>query len=52
MAKRMRGEEGANEVGVVDVEIMPGIGHFKLESPSYDKLIAWTVLDWLDMIPA
>jgi len=33
MAKRMRGEEGANGGGVVDIEIVPGVGHFELESP-------------------
>ena len=52
MGKRMRGEEGANGGGVVDVEIVPGVGHFQLESPGYDELVAWTVLNWLDKIPA
>ena len=52
MGKRMRGEEGANGGGVVDVEIVPGVGHFELESPCYVELVAWTVLDWLDKIPA
>ena len=52
MVKRMRGEEGANGGGVVDVEILPGVGHFKSGSPGYNKLIAGTVLDWLDTIPA
>jgi hypothetical protein len=53
MGKRMRGgEEGANGGGVVDVEIVPGVGHFQLESPGYDKLVVWTVLNWLDKIPA
>ena len=52
MAKRMRGEEGANGGGIVDIEIVPGVGRFELESPGYGKLIAWTVLDWLDKIPA
>jgi len=33
MAKRMRGEEGANGGGIVDIEIVPGVGHFELESP-------------------
>ncbi len=32
MAKRMRGEEGVNGGGVIDIEIVPGIGHFELES--------------------
>jgi len=52
MAKRMRGEEGANGGGVVDIEIVPGVGHFELESPDYVELVAWMVLDWLDKIPA
>jgi len=52
MAKRMRGEEGANGGGEVDIEIVPGVGHFELESPCYVKLVARTVLDWLDKIPA
>jgi len=52
MAKRMRGEEGANGGGVVDIEIVPGVGHFELESPGYIKLVARKVLDWLDKIPA
>ena len=30
MGKRMRGEEGVNGGGVVDVEIVPGVGHFEL----------------------
>ena len=42
MGKKMRGEEGA----------VPGVGHFQLESPSYSKLVAWMVLNWLDKIPA
>ena len=33
MGKRMRGEEGANGGGVVDVEIVPGVGHFQLGKP-------------------
>ena len=52
MGKRMRGEEGVNGGGVVDVEIVPGVGHFELESPGYDELVARTVLNWLDKIPA
>ena len=51
-AKRMRGEEGTNGGGVVDIEIMPGVCHFELESPGYVELVARTVLDWLDKIPA
>ena len=45
MGKRMRGEEGANG-------IVPGVGHFQLERPGYDELVARTVLNWLDKIPA
>ena len=52
MGKRMRGEEGVNGGGVVDVKIVPGVSHFQLESPGYNKLAAWTVLNWLDKIPA
>jgi len=33
MGKRMRGEEGANGGGVVDVKIVPGVGHFQLGKP-------------------
>ena len=52
MGKRMRGEEGANGGGVIDVQIVPGVGHFQLERPGYDELVVWTVLNWLDKIPA
>ena len=52
MGKRMRGEEGANGGGVVDVQIVPGVGHFQLERPGYDELVMRTVLNWLDKIPA
>ena len=44
---------GGGEWGrVLDVEIVLGVGHFQLESPGYDELVAWTVLNWLDKIPA
>jgi len=33
MGKKMRGEEGENGGGVVNVKIVPGVGHFQLESP-------------------
>ena len=33
MGKRMRGEEGATGGGVVEIEIVPGIGHFQLGKP-------------------
>ncbi len=52
MAKRMRREVGANGGGAVDIKIVPGVGHFELESPGYDKLVVLTVLDWLETIPA
>ncbi len=52
MAKRMRREVGANGGGAVDIKIVPGVGHFELESPGYDKLVVLTVLDWLGTIPA
>ena len=52
MAKWMRGEVGANGGGIVDIEIVPGVGHFESESPGYIELVARTVLDWLDKIPA
>jgi pimeloyl-ACP methyl ester carboxylesterase len=52
MGKRMRGEEGANGGGVINVEIVPGVGHFQLERPGYDELVARMVLNWLDKIPA
>ncbi len=49
--KRMRGEEGANGGVVVNVEIVPGVGHFQLERPGYDELVVGTVSNWLDKIP-
>jgi hypothetical protein len=30
MGKRMRGEEGTNGGGIIDVQIVPGVGHFQL----------------------
>jgi len=47
----MRGEEGANGGVVVNVEIVPGVGHFQLERPGYDELVVGTVSNWLDKIP-
>ncbi len=32
----------------VDVEIVPRVGHFQLESPSYDSFVAEKVVDWLE----
>ena len=52
MATRIRGEVGANGGGVVDIEIVLGVGHFELERYGYIELVARTVLDWLDKIPA
>ena len=53
-ARRMRKEgEGCENDGsgiVVDVRIVPDVGHFELESPSHDGFVARTVLDWLDKI--
>ena len=34
--------------GNVDIEIVPSVGHFELESPRYDSLVSKLVLDWLD----
>ena len=36
--------------GIVDVEIVPDVGHFELERSGYDELVARMVLDWLDRI--
>ena len=33
MGKRMKGEEGVNRGGVVDVKIVPGVSHFQLGKP-------------------
>ncbi|KAL3758456.1 hypothetical protein ACHAWU_004299 [Discostella pseudostelligera] len=46
MANKMRAQN-SNESNVV-VEIVPKVGHFELESPRYDPLVAMIVLDWLD----
>jgi pimeloyl-ACP methyl ester carboxylesterase len=40
-------DQNRNE-GSVDVEIVPNVGHFELESPKYDLLVSRLVLDWLD----
>ena len=51
MVRKMRGDDDddrASSDGVVDVEIVPDVGHFELESPGYDPLVAGIVLDWLD----
>ena len=44
MAAKMRRANGSN----VDVDIVGSIGHFELESPSYDHMVARKILDWLD----
>ena len=44
----MRANNNGNGGNVVDVEIVPDVGHFELESPRYDPLVAKMVLDWLD----
>ena len=36
----------------VDSVIVPNVGHFELESPSYDGLVAKMILDWLSTAPA
>ena len=36
--------------GTVDVEIVANVGHFELESPSYDRLVANVVLNWLHKV--
>ncbi len=51
LAKGMKCE-GLNGGGIVGIEIVPGIGHFELESPGYNELIAQAVLDSLDKILA
>lgn len=33
--------------GVNDIEVVPGIGHFQLESPSYDRRVASIIEGWL-----
>ena len=38
--------------GRVDVEIVPGVGHFELESSRYDPLVADLVLHWLGQVLA
>lgn len=32
----------------VDIEIVSGVGHFQLESPSYDPIVSNLILEWLD----
>lgn len=32
----------------VDIEIVPSVGHFELESPSYDPFVAEKVVQWLE----
>jgi pimeloyl-ACP methyl ester carboxylesterase len=34
--------------GRVDIEVVPNVGHFQLESPSYDSLVSKLILDWLE----
>ena len=36
--------------GRVDTEIVPGVGHFQLESPGYDPVVSKLILEWLDNI--
>lgn len=32
----------------VDVDVVPRVGHFQLESPSYNPVVAETVVQWLE----
>ena len=34
----------------IDVEVVPNVGHFELESSSYDSIVSNLVMDWLAMI--
>lgn len=44
MVKKMRSNSH------VDTEIVANVGHFELESPGYDALVAQLVLEWLDKV--
>lgn len=46
-AQKMRAN---NSDDIVDVEIVADVGHFELESPGHDPMVANMVLDWLDKI--
>ena len=42
--------ERANEMrkyGETDISIVPRVGHFQLESPGHDPIVADIVIDWL-----
>jgi hypothetical protein len=47
MTHKMRAQNSEDN-GIVDIEIVPSVGHFELESPRYDSLVSKLVLDWLD----
>ena len=44
MIKKMRSNSK------VDTEIVANVGHFELESPTYDALVSKLVLEWLDKV--
>lgn len=46
MAQKMREKSNVEPT----VEIVPDVGHFELESPSYDPLVAKMVIEWLDKL--
>lgn len=34
--------------GRVDTHVVPNVGHFQLESPTYDPFVSKLIIDWLD----
>ena len=48
MTQKIRYQNNNRNEGRVDVEIVPNVGHFELESPRHDSLVSRLVLDWLD----
>ena len=47
MVEKMRASSAGTRV---DIEIVPNVGHFELESPSYDSAIANMTIDWLEEV--
>ena len=47
MVQKMKSNGDDN---VVDVEIVADVGHFELESPSYDPLVCKLAIEWLDKV--
>ena len=45
MVKKMRANCSTSRV---DTEIVPSVGHFQLESPSYDPIVSNIIMEWLD----